>query len=124
MDLALYASAVAQHRRLRDVELLFFVDWYDGPLSGVARYAGTEYWFAAAGPDDDGFAPRPEDRRFFLYPINADELADEEGWHRLYEQHVAGDKPESEKWRFYEPYEARQQPDYSSRDAIGWFVAE
>jgi hypothetical protein len=104
--------------------MLFFIDWYDGPLSGVARYGGTEYWFEAEGRKDEAFALRMKDRRFFLYPITAEELADEEYWQQLYDDHVAGTKPESEKWRFYEPYEKRQAPDYTSREAIGWFIEE
>ena len=63
-----------------------------------------------------------QDRRLFLYPITADELAEETHWQRLYDEHVQ-DKPESEKWRFYEPYEKREEPDYASREPIGWFIA-
>jgi len=102
--------------------MLFFIDYYDGPLSGVARYRGTEYWFEAEGRKDEGFALAMKDRRFFLYPMTAAELADETYWQRLYEEHVQGDKPESEKWRFYDPYERREAPEYGSRESIGWFT--
>ena len=103
------------------MEILFFFDWYDGPLSGVARYGGAEYWFEAEGREDETFALKIEDRRLFLYPISADELAEEAFWQRLYEKYVR-DKPESEKWKFYDPYEKRKKPDYVSREPIGWFV--
>jgi hypothetical protein len=112
---------VAADVELHNVEILFFFDWYDGPLSGVARYGGAEYWFEAEGREDETFALKIEDRRLFLYPISADELAEEAFWQRLYEKYVR-DKPESEKWKFYDPYEKRKKPDHASREPIGWFV--
>jgi hypothetical protein len=115
---------MGRDQQLQGIEMLFFIDWYDGPLSGVARYGGTEYRFEAEGRKDEAFALRMKDRRFFLYPTTAEEPADEEYWQQLYDEHVAGTKPESEKWRFYEPYEKRQGPDYTSREAIGWFIEE
>ena len=69
-----------------------FIDWYDGPLSGVARYDGTEYWFEAEGRKVESFAITMEDRRFFLYPITAEELVEEAYRKRLYDVHVQ-DKP-------------------------------
>ncbi len=83
-------------RKLHGVEMLFN-DYYNGPLSGVARYQGSEYWFEAEGRKDEGFALTMRDRRFVLYPITPKELAGKTYWQRLYEEHVQGDKPESEK---------------------------
>ena len=62
-----------------------------------------------------------QDRRLFLYPVTADELAAEADWQRQYDEHVR-DGPEAENWKFYEPYEKWQEPDYASRDSIGWFI--
>lgn len=106
--------------QLYGVELQLFIDWYDGPLSGVATYRGKDYWFEAEGRKDETYSATMDGRRFLLYPITPAELADEEYWDRQYDEHVQ-DKPESEKWRFYEPYEKRQVPDYSSREPVGWF---
>ena len=118
-----YLPGVDSDQQLHGVEMRFFIDWYDGPLSGVATYGGADYWFEAEGRADEAFALRMEDRRFVLYPITPEELAEEEYWQRLYDEHVAGNKPESGKWRFYEPYEEREAPNYASREAVGWFVA-
>jgi hypothetical protein len=108
---------------LQGVEVTFIFEWYDGPLTGVARHQGVEYYFEAEGHLDDTFELSLNDRRLFLYPITADELAVEGEWQRLFDEHVR-DQPESEKWKFYEPYAKREQPDYASRTPVGWFTAE
>ena len=118
-----YRPSMTFGDQLHGVEIAFFIDWYDGPLSGVARHLGTEYWFEAEGRQDETYAITMEDRRFVLYPITAEELAEEADWQRLYDEHVQG-KPESEKWKFYEPYENRRPPDYASRQPVGWFIAK
>jgi hypothetical protein len=51
-------------------------------LSGVAKHLGTEYWFEAEGRKDETYAATMENRRFFLYPISACELAEETEWQR------------------------------------------
>jgi len=38
---------VGANAELEGVEVVFWVDWYDGPVSGLASYAGREYWFEA-----------------------------------------------------------------------------
>ena len=40
-------------RELEEVEIEFWVDWYDGPVSGVATHEGQAYWFEA----EPGFEP-------------------------------------------------------------------
>src|SRR4051812_19889358 len=50
------------------VQMLWFRDWYDGPLDGLAHFEGRDYWFAAT---DDWVNDRP--RRFvFIEAPDAD----------------------------------------------------
>lgn len=46
---------------LKGVQVVWFRDWYDGPLDGVAHFEGRDYWFNAT---DDWVNDRP--RRFVL----------------------------------------------------------
>jgi hypothetical protein len=46
-------------RELQEVEIEFFHDWYDGPLSGVAVFAGQAYWFEAESDWDPDAKVRP-----------------------------------------------------------------
>lgn len=54
----------------RDVRLICWLDWYDGPVSGLARWNGEVVWFAMES--DAGEEPRSY-RLFALTPQQVDE---------------------------------------------------
>ncbi|MEV6968645.1 hypothetical protein AB0M47_26370 [Hamadaea sp. NPDC051192] len=64
--------------RLVGVRMLWFDDWYDGPVEGLAEYEGREYWFA----DVDDFEYTWPQRRYVLHPISPEQAAAEWALHR------------------------------------------
>ena len=125
------APIVREVKRLDGVALLWDSDYWDGPLSGLAAFDGSEYWFSAEwdADRDDWSVPR----RYVLRPLTPDELRVEWARHRQFEQfvgtrfchHVALDdrvQQPGELWhRFYDAYPAGEQSSYDDRPAIGWF---
>ncbi|WP_435151534.1 hypothetical protein [Micromonospora aurantiaca (nom. illeg.)] len=83
------------------VEVVEVLDWYDGPLDGLARHGGQLFWFSA-GPD---WVPN-KPRRLFLYAVTAEQEA------RL--------RAEAER---SEPFAAAVPADGDALEPSGWFVA-
>jgi hypothetical protein len=103
---------------VRGVEIEFRVDWYDGPVSGVATHRGQARWFEA----EPGFDPDVRTRQLFLYPLSAEELARERELNRLYEEHARG-KP-AEEWPAILLERDWELPtEYAARASVGWFYA-
>ena len=57
---------------LDGVEIVWFEEFYDGPLTGVARFDSRLYWFTPAS--ETWVYERP--RRFVLRELSESELAD------------------------------------------------
>jgi len=110
---------------------LWIDDYWDGPLSGMLVFDGKLRRFECCDLN-----PRTRDvgaRRFVVRDLAEEQVAEEERWHALFVEHVGdhwevqGDdrrgtvKPAEEHAKFYEPYSARSQPDYSTRPILGWF---
>jgi len=124
-------AGVPQVRRAR-VQLLWHVDYQDGPLSGVALFEGRYHWFAVANA-------QAEVRAALLYPLDADEWQTELEEHRRFQRFVGrhtdydalgrrkvGDVLPTEAWpRFFdEPGTASRggnERAYTARSAIAWF---
>jgi hypothetical protein len=64
---------------LHGVQMLWFDDWYDGPLDGLADYGGREYWFAAVADPD---ARERHARRYVLHPLSSEQIVREWAEHR------------------------------------------
>ena len=115
--------------RVENVELLWAADYWDGPMAGLARHDGSDYWYEAEAFDWD---TPPSERRYLLYPMTDEELAAEHEAQRAFRKHVGTHtsyrdnrvvgrgkvRPESEWQKFYEKYEYRS---YADRPPIGWF---
>ena len=97
-------------------------------------FRGERCWFQVIAENED------EDlsgwyRRFAIIRLTADQLAEEERWHRLFRENVgwhtdymkeAADRHEGirprEQWNtFYEPYKTRVPLDVSSNEVLAWF---
>jgi hypothetical protein len=56
------ASRLRGLPELTEVRKVWFSDWYDGPITGIALRDGREYWFVMVTNDDHGghwdFEPR------------------------------------------------------------------
>jgi hypothetical protein len=116
-----------------DVRYLWFSDFWDGPMSGMALYNGQPYWFEMV--EENREYPNGFYRRFGLFEMSPEEIEEETRWHNLFREKVgehttynmegkevnAPMKP-SEMWKeFYEPYQKRPKPDYLNHPVIGWF---
>ena len=116
--------------RLRGVRILWFNDWYDGPVDGVAEFEGLEYWFA----DIDDFQHTWPARRYVLHPICKEQATAEWTLHRECQLRtglggccqpacpgpVEGTADLASWWRDYpDPH----SPDYVTVPPVGWFTA-
>jgi hypothetical protein len=120
---------------LEDVRLLWFCDYYDGPVAGLALFAGREYWFSAVWDEQgDDWTERP--RRYTLHEWTEDQARLEWDEHRRFAAEVGGpgvgclhDPPcptrplasESQRQAWYErhPWEGAS---YADSPVVGWFV--
>ncbi len=111
------------------VTFLWFNDFYDGPLAGMAEMNGTRYLFDMI--DRNVLGDEEEDRRYWLIALTNDQLNDELRWHDLFCNNVGThfdltDRPPLPREAvdmdaFYVPYRQRVPPDYSQNDVVGWF---
>ena len=121
----------ARTRRIarEEVRFLWHCDFWDGPINGVCVYKDERCWFDA-GPDADAdLSDSP--RRYALFRLSPEQLADEEYWHALFREHVGthGDydeknpqvRPAESHRKFYDAYEKRGKVDYSNNQSLGWF---
>jgi hypothetical protein len=112
------------------VRLLWHVDYWDGPLSGVCILRGTRHWFQML--DEDEVLTQ---RRFVVLRLSAAQLADEEEIHARFERYVgthttyddagrrAGSARDRSDWsRFYDWYKQRAPRDYSRNEAVAWWI--
>jgi hypothetical protein len=112
------------------VQILWHVDYWDGPLSGIASYMGKDYWFQVIDPD-------AEPRAAILRSLTNAELAAEQQRHRLFVQNVGnhtdydsagkrsvGALHASGTWdRYYESaVTTDERRRYDENPVIGWFV--
>jgi hypothetical protein len=116
-----------------EVQLLWHVDFWDGPINGLCLYHNEKFWFEL-WTDEEEEIPDSGSRRFLVVKLAPHQLADEEYWHDLFRQKVGthtdyGEahpevKPRESHREFYEPYQQRAKPDYSGNPVIGWFEWE
>lgn len=115
-----------------DLRIVWQVDYWDGPRSGVMAYRDQMVWFEVFDePDEpDVF------RRFLLIALTPEQLAEERYWNELFRKKVGThwDYDDSGNWvrgslrpketqgEFYEPYRKRAPQDFSENEIIGWFA--
>lgn len=86
-----------RHPKIEPPKMLFHVGYWDGPLSGLCLVDGTKCWFAMSeeydGPhpeteqERDDFTP-PWYRRFLVWRLSAEELAEVERRHEKFRRMV------------------------------------
>lgn len=98
------------------IRLLWHVDWWDGPLHGLAEYDGKKAWFAFHDMDEPG-------RHYFyrLYTLTEAQVAEAELWHATRGTYDAT----TQRWLGRD--EARHNvdwvsPDVSTQQPLGWFM--
>jgi len=113
---------------LHGVRKLWFSDWYDGPVTGIARHGGDEYWFAMV-TDDDPFGPRV----YLLHHLAAEQMADAWRMHRSFAAAgfpgclhspacaTSGDATTATVDALRRRWPPELDDVYSSSPAVGWF---
>lgn len=125
-------SVLAGLAELTGVQMLWFAEYYDGPVDGLARYGDREYWFIAIAEDQGTADDLP--RRYVLHAISDRQAQVEWEDHRGFTKvvggpgclHVppcprgSGDSEAVRQWyRDHAWDEVRS--DYSNAPAVGWF---
>jgi hypothetical protein len=119
------------------VRLLWHCRYWDGPLTGICRYQGERYWFAAIDPFDEEKVEYVSPRRMGLYQLSPEELRVQEGSHQQFQRYVGMHTDYDEKeqrpigavrpkdeWNKFEAWlkqQPKQQFDYRQNEMIGWF---
>lgn len=114
------------------VRLVWASEYWDGPKSGILDFNGESCWFIVIGENehDDGWY-----RRFAILRLSSAQFSDETRWHELFRRCVGkhmdyyhDEQPPNvaleprERWaEFYDAYQRRILPDYSSNEVLGWF---
>ncbi|GER89886.1 hypothetical protein KDW_40480 [Dictyobacter vulcani] len=117
----------------QEIRLLWFCDYWDGPLSGVCFYWGQRYWFEAIEPEKDNYG---YPRTMGVYILSAEDLQSEEESQRRFQQyvgmHTTYDDPENcsveepprsgeDREKFYSWSKQQPKRDYRHNEMVGWF---
>ena len=76
------ASRLTGLPELTGVRKLWFSDWYDGPITGIAAHGDREYWFVMVTDDDEGGFWDFDPRVYILHRISLEQLAQAWDAHR------------------------------------------
>jgi hypothetical protein len=77
-------SRLAGLTQLTGVEKLWFSDWYDGPITGLATYRDHEYWFVMVTDDSSGGQWDFDPRVYVLHRLTPEQVAQEWEAHRAF----------------------------------------
>lgn len=118
-----------------EVQPLWVHDFYDGPLSGMARFQGDLAWYVLAEEEQEPYSEGWY-RRYWLIRLSPEQATEEMKWHDLFRTHVStygdaeipederGVRPQSEWSQYYEPYRQRAPVVFDENEVLGWFEAE
>ena len=107
--------------------MLWYSDYYDGPISGLAEYKGKKVWYQWK---KDALEPLTDMRIFDFYELSDEEIEDEEQWHQYFREMVGHhcDYVEDQKGRlkyspesfdkFYAEGEKRKKRDYTKHKIV------
>ena len=65
--------------------MLWYSDYYDGPICGLGEYKGKKVWYQWK---KDVLEPLTDMRIFDFYEMSDEEVADEEKWHQFFRDNV------------------------------------
>lgn len=113
----------------REIKLLYSIDWWDGPINGLAKRGDRYFWFEFYC--DDGYG---RDYFYRLHPIPASEEKATLDWFARYKDYqqrwmpLANDpatrdssstKALTEEWQIF----TASRVDYASHPYTGWFCS-
>jgi len=98
-----------------DVEILYYVNYYDGPLDGMMRYNGDKYWFTCIDERyrHAGVEETERQRVFVLYKPYESQIAEQDHWHNYFESCKKTDKLDE----FYNSYKNMKFSSFTNEQA-------
>jgi hypothetical protein len=84
VDVVHAASRLSGLSELTEVRKVWFSDWYDGPITGVALYDGREYWFVMVTNDNASGSWDFDPRVYVLHRLSGEQLAQAWLMHRSF----------------------------------------
>jgi hypothetical protein len=127
------ASRLRGLSELTDVHKVWFSDWYDGPITGVALHDGREYWFVMVTNDDGGGHWDFEPRVYVLHRLSGEQLAQAWEMHRdfaaagfpgcLHSEPcpIAGARSTEVSAALRDRWPPELEDGYVNAPAVGWF---
>ena len=99
----------------REVHFLWRLDYYDGPLNGLAEYQGEKVWFDFHHMDEEGLH-----YFYVLYRLEQAQLNEIMAWKQAEGEYDY----ENQVWvgRDEERYNSWHGPKLDSAEPIGWFM--
>jgi hypothetical protein len=122
-------AGIANLPELFNVRMLWFSDWYDGPITGIATWEGDEYWFVMVPDDSPGGTWDFDPRVYVLHRLTLAQLSDAWAAHRAFAAAgvpgclhdppcpTGGGSPEA----LYERWPPDHEEVFAAAPAIGWF---
>jgi len=124
---------LAERVEASEVRLLWYGDYWDGPIDGLLSFRGEQCWFELVTENEGDLGEWY--RRFVILRLTPERLAEEARWHDLFRKHVGthadydengramrGElRPRDEWHKFYEPFQRRIPRAFSDNEVLGWF---
>jgi hypothetical protein len=117
-----------------EVKRLWYVDYYDGPLSGIMDYHGKLYWYEMIDEINAPYypiKPDPKDDRphwticcgrlFAVVELNSEQLEYEIESHKLFEENKKDYDEEDNGLK--KPFVDGETYFRSTSKVVGWFIA-
>jgi hypothetical protein len=82
-----------------DLTNLYEVDYYDGPIEGMAIHNNNRYWYVLV---DEYYPGSTRQRLFLLYELTAEQIQEHDYWHAKFTKAKHDSKDALDK--FYEEY--------------------
>ena len=115
-------SDLSQLPRLDETEihLLWYVDWWDGPLTGMVEYRGAKCWLRLHHEDESEVAGGGSSHyHYVLYRLTQDQVEEAETWHSSRGEWNGETWVGRDESAHDDGWEA---PDLSANVPLGWFT--
>lgn len=138
MSKSIYYDAVMKTPKVDNVVVLWHHGYYDGMLSGMCKVGDELFWFQCFDENEE----RNEDgefvggwyRKFRLFKLTPENLAEHERQHKLFQEHVGTHtdyvdyvsdvgnlKPREGWYKFYGIARTFPKICHDEKDVVGWF---
>jgi hypothetical protein len=127
----LYLNKIAR----REIKLCWHDDYLHGPITGMLKYQNRKYWFHMCDENTQTIGELLWHRRYLIIELTNEQIEEEEYWHKLFREKVGTHTDYDEQGymnkgeifsqesqaEFYQAYQQRVEPDFSTNILIGWF---